>query len=143
MRLQRFAYAGGIATLTAPAKPVDPLGPRWRALLGEPTQDVLDAVAGKQQFVDAGRAAWPSGGSAWARIRTELAPLLAVFADVSRALVEAGIPDTPGFLGIDASLLRDTFRHASRLRARYTVIDFLEGQGALEPALSAAIGTGA
>ena len=32
-------------------------------------------------------------------------------------------------------MLRAGFRYSNRLRARYTTVDFLEGQGALEAAL--------
>ena len=142
MRLQRFAFDGGVQALATPVEPVDPLGPRARAMLGEPTEDVLAAVRDKRRFVAARASAWPADQAAWERIRDGLAPAMAGFGDVARALVDAGIPSEPGFLGIDAELLTETFRHATRLRARYTVIDFLEGQGVLDEALSAAIGAG-
>ena len=52
-----------------------------------------------------------------------------LFDDVRAGLRAAGIPDTPGWLEVDDETLRATFHYASRLRARYTTIDFLEGQG--------------
>jgi hypothetical protein len=68
-------------------------------------------------------------------VRRSLAPELERFDAVERALDVAGIPAEPGWLGIDTEMLRAAFRFGSRLRARYTVIDFLEGQGALEQAI--------
>jgi hypothetical protein len=65
---------------------------------------------------------------------------MAAFPAVERALDAGGIPAAPGFLGIDEDLLRGALRYANRLRARYTVVDFLEGQGALEDAIEAALG---
>jgi hypothetical protein len=64
---------------------------------------------------------------------------MACFDDVEVALDVAGIPRGPGWLGLDADTLRATFRYATRLRARYTVLDFLEGQGVLEEAVEAAL----
>ena len=63
--------------------------------------------------------------------REQCAPSLEAFGGIDRALDVAQIPDQPGYLGLDVETLRATFRFASRLRARYTAIDFLEGQGAL------------
>ncbi len=48
-------------------------------------------------------------------------------------------PIEPGYLGIDAAMLRAGLRYGGRLRSRYTVVDFLEGQGVLEEALDAAL----
>jgi hypothetical protein len=36
-------------------------------------------------------------------------------------------------------MLDATLRYATRLRARYTVVDFLEGQGMLEAAIAAVL----
>ena len=41
---------------------------------------------------------------------------------------------------MDERTLRATFHYASRLRARHTTIDFLEGQGALDEAVDAMFG---
>jgi glycerol-1-phosphate dehydrogenase [NAD(P)+] len=139
MRLQRFAFGGGLRELSRPVAPADPLGPEAREWLGEPTPELETAVAEKQAFVAAVPERWPAGASSWSDVQARISPALALFDGVSRALTAAGIPDEPGYLGIDTSLLRATFRYASRLRARYTVIDFLEGQGALDRALTAAI----
>ncbi len=65
---------------------------------------------------------------------------LQLFPAVESALAAAEIPAAPGFLGLDEATLRATFRYSNRLRARYTTVDFLEGQGALEDALEAALG---
>jgi glycerol-1-phosphate dehydrogenase [NAD(P)+] len=142
MRLQRFAFGGGVATLHEPVDPADPLGASARVLLGEPTDDVRAAVREKLQFTRSGRPRWPRDEQEWDDVQATLAPALAPFADVARALETAGIPSTPGFLGIEETLLRATFRTATRLRSRYTVLDFLEGQGRLDQALLVALGGG-
>jgi glycerol-1-phosphate dehydrogenase [NAD(P)+] len=139
MRLQRFAYGGGLTGLRRPQPAADPLGPDARAWLGEPTGDLLAAVEEKRRFTAAVPANWPATEEAWRGIRTALAEALSVFPRVAQALEAAGIPGEPGFLGIDAELLRATFRHATRLRGRYTVIDLLEGQRRLDDGLRTAI----
>jgi hypothetical protein len=55
---------------------------------------------------------------------------------VTGALLTAEIPTAPGFLDLDVATLSATFRFANRIRARYTVIDFLEGQGLLNEAVA-------
>jgi glycerol-1-phosphate dehydrogenase [NAD(P)+] len=137
MRLQRFAFGGGLSELAPPSPVGDPLGAAARAWLGEPTEDIVAAVADKQSFTEAGAAAWPADAAAWREVRARIAPALALCDGVSDALEQAGIPAEPGFLDLDPTTLRATFRYASRLRARYTVIDFLEGQGALDAGLEA------
>jgi glycerol-1-phosphate dehydrogenase [NAD(P)+] len=136
LRLQRFAFAGGVATLRSPVAVPDPLGPAAVGWLGPPTAEVVAAVAGKQRFM-AGLERWPCDSSAWDEVCSRLASSLELFDDVDRALERAGIPAVPGYLGFDREVLMATFRYASRLRDRYTTIDFLEGQGMLEPALHA------
>jgi glycerol-1-phosphate dehydrogenase [NAD(P)+] len=136
MRLQRFAFGGDAPALRRPQPPADPLGPDARVWLGEPTRELNEAVEEKQRYVGA-LARWPPDGPAWAAVRARLAPALALFDEVDAALETAGFPAEPGWLGIDADTLFATFRYASRLRARYTTIDFLEGQLALDRALPA------
>ena len=138
MRLQRFAFGGAVAELVSPVAVADPLDADAVGWLGEPTAEIVAAVAEKQRFC-ASLGRWPRDPAAWDAVRGQLAPALALFDGVQRALDEAGIPDGPGYLGIDARTLEATFRYASRLRARYTVIDFLEGQRMLDRALEAAL----
>jgi glycerol-1-phosphate dehydrogenase [NAD(P)+] len=138
MRLQRFAFGGGVSTLRRPRPPFDPLGPAARRWLGDPSPYILAAVEEKRRFA-AQLERWPGDEAAWMSVRAALRPALEPFARVERALAGAGIPDVPGFLDVDETTLRATFRYASRLRARYTVIDFLEGQGALDEAIDAAL----
>jgi glycerol-1-phosphate dehydrogenase [NAD(P)+] len=138
MRLQRFAFAGGVARLATP-RAGDPLDAGARAWLGEPGPGVLAAIAEKRRFVAAGAGRWPRDDRAWAEVRGRLARAMAAFPAVERALDAAGIPAAPGLLGIDDDLLRGALRYANRLRARYTVVDFLEGQGALDEAIEAAL----
>jgi glycerol-1-phosphate dehydrogenase [NAD(P)+] len=129
MRLARFAYGGGITALRRPVPVGDPLGPGAERWLGRPSPEIEEAVRDKAKFVARSmRRDWPA-------IRTALAPALAQFDAVEAALDVAGIPTGPGFLEIDEATLRATFRYATRLRARYTTVDFLEGQGRLEEAI--------
>ena len=134
MRLQRFAYAGGVDALREPAPVADPLGPEAREWLGEPTGEIVAAVQEKQRYA-AETSAWPANAAGWERVRATLAPALEVFPSVERALDSGHI-----CVAVDPATLRATFRFASRLRARYTVIDFLEGQEKLEDAIAEAIG---
>jgi glycerol-1-phosphate dehydrogenase [NAD(P)+] len=138
MRLQRFAFAGAIASLTRPVVHTDPLGDAdARDWLGDPSVEIVKAVAEKRRFVEERSAGWPSDQAAWEAVRAQIAPALSQSAEIDRALSAAGIPAEPGYLDVDERTLRATFRHATRLRARYTTVDFLEGQGALEPAIEA------
>ncbi len=137
MRLQRFAFgeAGGVAAVSRPLAPAEPLGPDARQWLGSPTADIVAAVEEKQRFIAAVPDSWPSTEAGWRAVRERLAPALAEFDGVEHALDVAGIPSEPGYLGIDSDTLRATFQFASRLRARWTAIDFLEGQGMLDQAI--------
>jgi glycerol-1-phosphate dehydrogenase [NAD(P)+] len=137
--LQQFAFAGGVASLRRPVLPTDPLGPAAREWLGEPSVEIVVAVEEKQRFAGS-LGSWPSGEDGWDAVRARLAPALARFGDVERALTRARIPAAPGYLDVDERTLRATLRYASRLRARYTVIDFLEGQGVLEDAIEEVLG---
>jgi hypothetical protein len=85
-------------------------------------------------------ASWPDDEARWTALRARLEPLLQTFDAVADALRRAGIPDrASGYLEIDAAMLRAGLRYGGRLRSRYTVVDFLEGQGMLEEALDAAL----
>ncbi len=144
MRLQRFAFGGGVALPRRPQPVAEPLDADARAWLGEPPADVLEAVAEKQRMIAAVPASWPDEQERWAALRARLAPSLARFDRVAQALRDAGIPDRePGYLGIDAQMLRAGLRYGGRLRSRYTTVDFLEGQGVLEQALDEALSPGA
>ncbi len=137
MRLQEYGFGGGAVAPREPAAPSDPLSAAARAWLGEPTEDLRAAVAEKQRMLGAVPASWPADEAAWQAVQTRLAPTLALFDEVRAGLRAAGIPDTPGYLEIDEDTLRATFHYAGRLRARYTTIDFLEGQGVLDEAIGA------
>jgi hypothetical protein len=125
-----------VPELRAPVSPADPLGAEARKWLGEPTEEIRAAVEEKQRFIAAVPRSWPADQREWESLRGAIAPALALFGDVAQALDTAGIPAEPGYLGIGEATLRATFRHATRLRARYTVVDFLESQGVLEAALN-------
>jgi glycerol-1-phosphate dehydrogenase [NAD(P)+] len=139
LRLQRFAFTGGIELPRPPVPPKDPLGPAALRWLGEPTEEIVAAVRDKQRFTAALPASWPETPERWSAVRARLAPAIARFAEVERGLEQAGIPAEPGFLDLDRATLTATFRYATRLRSRYTTLDFLEGQRALDAALEAAL----
>ena len=140
MRLQRFAFGGAASEPRRPAVPVDPLGAAAREWLGEPTGELVAAVEEKQRLIATVPDGWPADPAGWAAVRLRLGEELARFDAVERALDVAGIPASPGYLEIDEPTLRATFHYASRLRARYTVIDFLEGQGILDDAIEVMLG---
>jgi glycerol-1-phosphate dehydrogenase [NAD(P)+] len=139
MRLQRLAFGdcSGVVVPARPVPPAQPLGDDARAWLGDPTREILEAVQEKQRFIAEAGEGWPRDADAWDRVRAQLAPALGQFDAVAGALRLAGIPDVPGYLAVDEPTLRATFRFASRLRARWTTIDFLEGQGVLEQSIDA------
>jgi len=139
MRLQRYAYAGGVPALIPPRPVADPLGPDALGWLGQPTEDLLAAVAAKQELTAASPATWPAGQVAWDEIRQAINGAMQPFPEVERALRQAEIPVEPGFLGITQEMLESTFHYATWLRDRYTTIDFLRGQGKLDAALVAII----
>ena len=141
MRLQRFAFAGGLPALRLPEPATDPLGPAAREWLGEPTPEIVAAVQEKQRFVGS-LESWPRTEAEWDEVRVRIAPALEVFDRVDSALDRVGIPFGAGYLDVDERMLRATFRFAGRLRARYTVIDFLEGQGKLGEAIDAVLAGG-
>jgi glycerol-1-phosphate dehydrogenase [NAD(P)+] len=140
MSLQRFAFAGGVDCPPRPAPVSDPLGVEARAWLGEPTAEIVAAVERKQRQLALVPAGWPSDQDSWRSVRTVLAPAFEHFPAAEQALARAGFAAGPGYLGLDSRTLRATFRHASRLRARYTTIDFLDSIGALEAALDDMLG---
>ncbi len=143
MRLQRFAFGGGVALARRPQPVAEPLDAAARAWLGEPPADVLAAVAEKQRLIAAVPASWPDDEERWAAVRARLEPSLERFDAVADELRRAGIPDRDsGYLGIDSAMLRAGLRYGGRLRARYTTVDFLEGQGVLEQALDEALAPG-
>ncbi len=135
MRLQSYAFGGGLPELARPVLNPDPLDAGARAWLGEPTDEITDAVAEKQRFIARVPPRWPVGAADWHGICAQLSGALELFEGVRAALEAAAIPAEHGYLGLDEVTLGATFRYASRLRARYTVIDFLEGQGVLDAAV--------
>ena len=140
MRLQQFAFGGGVSLPRRPRPVAEPLDAGARAWLGEPPPAVIEAVAEKQQLLAAVPDSWPQDPQRWADVRARLAPSLGRFDEVVDALGRAGIPDgRQGYLGLDAEMLRAGLRYGGRLRSRYTVIDFLEGQGVLDEALDWAL----
>lgn len=140
MRLQRFAFGGGISVARAPRPVPDPLDAAAREWIGDPPAAVVRAVADKQRATSLTPSTWPDTELRWEGLRERLAPSLRAFDVTARALRLAGIPDrSDSYLGIGPAMLRAGLRYGGRLRSRYTVVDFLEGQGVLEEALDQAL----
>ena len=140
MRLQRFAFGRDAKPPRVPVPVDDPLGADARAWIGEPPADVLAAVAEKQRMIAAVPASWPGDERRWEELTARLRPSVDRFAEVAAELRRAGIPDRDsGYLAIGTPMLRAGLRYGGRLRARYTVVDFLEGQGLIEEALDAVL----
>ncbi|HEX3804622.1 MAG TPA: iron-containing alcohol dehydrogenase [Solirubrobacteraceae bacterium] len=139
MRIQRFAYGGGVPLLSPPQPAEDPLGPAAREWLGEPTADIVAAVRAKQEQTSSQPPTWPPDQHAWQMVCEALSGAMEPFADVELALDQAGIPTVAGFLDLTAETLNATFHYATRLRDRYTTVDFLEGQRKLDAALAVAL----
>ena len=136
LRLQRWALA---ADRELPVQP----GPRpikgddagsW--FVGHDVE--VDAVlAEKAEFLLRHQANWPRNQLEWEHVRQATTASSDHAELVDRALILAGIPFAAGYLDLDAATISATFRFANRIRARYTVLDFLEGQGLLEEAIAA------
>jgi glycerol-1-phosphate dehydrogenase [NAD(P)+] len=133
MALQRIAFGGGVTELAVPDEPreLDASRP-WFTGHDDDVRTVLDE---KHRFQTEHLASWPASSAAWGEVEARLDEAMRNFPLVERALITAGIPNTPGFLDVDEVLLRAALRYANRLRARYTVLDFLEGQGLLDWAI--------
>ena len=65
MRLQRFAFAGGLRQARPPELVAEPLDAAARAWIGEPPPDVVAAVAEKQRMIAAVPASWPHDEGRW------------------------------------------------------------------------------
>jgi glycerol-1-phosphate dehydrogenase [NAD(P)+] len=139
IRLQRFAFAGGVPELKPPSSQADEEDAR--AWLGEPSPAIREAMLSKQRFIAERAGSWP-GADRWPALRRRISAAMGGTGAVEQALEAAGLPPLPGILGIGAGTLRATFRFANRLRARYTVLDFLQGQGGLGEALDAVLPEG-
>lgn len=139
MGLQRYAFAGGIGDLTPPRPIVsgDDGARSWFAGHGAEVEVVMEE---KRRFLRSHASAWPATASRWQLVQRQLAEAARPFPLVTEALLAASIPAAPGFLGLDEATLRATFRWANRIRSRYTVLDFLEGQGRLGEAIDAVLG---
>ena len=72
MRLQRFAFGGGVTLPRRPEPVAEPLDAAARAWLGEPPPDVLAAVAEKQRLIASVPASWPDDEARWAALRARL-----------------------------------------------------------------------
>ena len=137
MDLKQYAFGGAIRQLIAP-RPVTLDGEMesWFAGHGAQVEAVMEE---RRRFLAEHASAWPKTASDWESVQDQVGQAMDVFPLVAEALSVAGIPPEPGFLGVDAAMLRASFRWANRIRPRYTVLDFLEGQGRLDEAIEAVL----
>jgi len=134
MRLQRWALGGGLGGLRAP-RPIEHADELERVFFVNHANEVDAVLEDKRAFTAGHGGHWPRSEAAWQAVRDHAAEAMEVFPLVAGALLTAEIPDQPGFLDLDAATLKMTFHLANRMRARYTVLDLLEGQGRLEEAI--------
>src|SRR5665213_1841894 len=140
LRLQEWALAGDhIGVPTLPRAP-EPESDEARSWFAGHLLEVEAVMEEKQSFSSSHEKAWPRSAPSWAAVLAGTEGARSVAPLVHAALHAAEIPDTPGFLDLDAEMLSATFRFANRIRARYTVIDFLEGQGLLDEGVASVLG---
>jgi glycerol-1-phosphate dehydrogenase [NAD(P)+] len=138
MRLQVYAFGGGIRELIPP-RPIASDGDDARVWFTGHDGQVEAVMAEKRRFVDEHAPAWPATASRWEAAQEQIREATRPFPLVAEALLAAGIPSEPGFIGLDTETLKVTFRWANRIRSRYTVLDFLEGQGRLADAIDSVL----
>jgi glycerol-1-phosphate dehydrogenase [NAD(P)+] len=138
MRLQRHAFGGGVPALVPPRPPVRD-GEEVRRLFAGHDDQVGTVLDEKHTFLADNASSWPTTAAGWKEAQEQIGAAMQVFPLVAEALSVAGIPAEAGFLGLDARTLKSSFRWANRIRPRYTVLDFLEGQGRLEDAIDAVL----
>jgi len=141
MGLQSYAFGGGVRDLVAP-RPVEPASEEVRSLFAGHDAQVEKVMAEKSEFLAEHTSLWPATTAAWQSAQDQIATAMGVFPLVAEALSVAGIPPEPGFLDLDEATLKKSFRWANRIRPRYTVLDFLEGQGRLEEAIEVVLQKG-
>jgi glycerol-1-phosphate dehydrogenase [NAD(P)+] len=138
MGLQLHAFGGGLPELSSPRPPVFG-GDEVRSLFSGYEAQVSAVMEQRRLFLDEHASRWPTTSAGWESVQERVGAVMGVFPLVGEALSIAGIPSEPGFLGLDAATLRTSFRWANRIRPRYSVLDFLEGQGRLDDAIEALI----
>ena len=83
----------------------------------------------------------PRGGKP---CRTRITEVMGVFPLISEGFVGGPNPAlSRGSSALTPQTLQATFRWANRIRARYTVLDFLEGQDRLDAAIDGTFSPGA
>ncbi len=138
MRLQRFAFGGGVPVLRPPRR-VASDGDEERSWLEGHAVEVGAVMEEKRRYQREHSSEWPTTAIRWEALQARVVEAMRVFPMVSEALLTVGIPPDPGFLDLDAATLKRTFRLANRLRPRYTTLDFLEGQDKLNAAIDTVV----
>jgi glycerol-1-phosphate dehydrogenase [NAD(P)+] len=139
MQLQLHAFGGAVAELVPP-RPPGAGGEAVRTLFAGHDSQVETVIEQKRRYLADNASKFPTTQAGWQAVQESVGEAMVVFPIVAKALSVAGIPAEAGFLGLDARTLKTSFRWANRIRPRYTVLDFLEGQGRLEDAIDAVVG---
>ena len=137
MRLQ-WQRSEAACPLVPPRPPVRD-GEEVRRLFAGHDDQVGTVLDEKHTFLVDNSSSWPTTAAGWKDAQEQIGAAMQVFPLVAEALSVAGIPAEAGFLGLDARTLKSSFRWANRIRPRYTVLDFLEGQDRLEDAIDAVL----
>jgi glycerol-1-phosphate dehydrogenase [NAD(P)+] len=108
----------------------------WVASVRERYGDGANAIIyeqqNKKQWLEQRNKQAAIGSKDIKQILAHLEPELSSFEFVRKSLETIGIPHVIGYLDVSKQMLEQTYLHAYELRARYTVLDFLQGQGLLE-----------
>src|SRR5207248_7051430 len=73
---------------------------------------------------------------AWPELRDRLARHLIPFADLRGMLRDAGCPHSPEEIGISRERLRESYRQASLIRRRFTILDLARRAGVFDACLA-------
>ncbi|HXZ82289.1 MAG TPA: iron-containing alcohol dehydrogenase [Acidimicrobiales bacterium] len=138
MSLQGYAFGGGVAQLISP-RPVADDHATSRLWFANHEAEVKAVLEEKRRYSTDHASSWPTTASQWQTIQAQVGGAMRLFPAITEALLAAKIPSEPGFLGLDGATIKTTFRLANRIRSRYTVLDFLEGQDRLDDAIDAAL----
>jgi glycerol-1-phosphate dehydrogenase [NAD(P)+] len=140
MALQSYAFGGKMGELVEP-RTVGPESDEALLLFAGHEAQVEKVMAERSDFLAEHGSTFPTTPAGWESARGQIAAAMGVFPLVAEALSTAGIPPEPGFLGFDEETLKKSFRWANRIRPRYSVLDFLEGQDRLEEAIEVVLQT--
>lgn len=102
---------------------------RW----GTGAEDVIRAQEEKLAWLSARWDVARWAGRTGSEIAASLMPEYGIGAAMRRVLMKMGLTEGPSAYDLTPAMIAEAMRYAREVRARYTVLDFLEGQRALTP----------